>query len=113
MNEPRPTTISARPCDIDRASRTAGTPAPGPRRRCGENHRRGGVEVIPPVMLSNSKDVEPYLIGMLDLLDQVAHAVRRADRQARLVVCRCKAVDANLYYVVTCHVHHAQFGSVV
>ena len=46
-------------------------------------------------MLADPKNVQTNLVGMLDLFDQVPQALRRTDREARLVVRRCKTVDAN------------------
>jgi hypothetical protein len=49
------------------------------------------------VVFADSKDVQANLIGMFDLLDQVAQTIRRVDGKAGVVVCRCEAIDANLH----------------
>jgi hypothetical protein len=66
------------------------------RRRRGEDDRGSGVEVVLTVMFADAKDVQPHLIGVFDLFDQIPQALRRADREARLVVRRRETVDANL-----------------
>ena len=66
-------------------------------RRRAEDDRRSGIEEVPAVVLADPEEVQPDLIGMLDLFDQVSQAVRRADGTAGLVVRRCEAVDADLH----------------
>src|SRR3989442_14866859 len=65
------------------------------RRGC-ENDRGSGIEKFPTVMLADSKRVQANLIGVLDLLHQVAQPNRRVDRSAGVVVRRCEAVNADL-----------------
>ena len=50
------------------------------------------------MMLADSEDVEPDLIGVLDLLDQVAKAFRFTDRAARLVVRSREAVNSDFHW---------------
>ena len=50
---------------------------------------------------ADSKRVQPNLIGVLDLLHQVAQPVRRADRKTGVVVRGCEAVNSNLHSVDT------------
>src|SRR5256886_3826007 len=71
--------------------------APRSRRRRTENDRWGGIEVFAAVVLADAKDVQPDLIGMFDLLDQVAQTIRHADRNAGVVVRRREAIDADLH----------------
>src|SRR6185295_439705 len=67
-------------------------------RRCRrENQSWGGVEIFTTMVFADSEYVQPHLIGVLDLLDQVQQTLRRADGQAALVVCRCEAVDSDLH----------------
>jgi hypothetical protein len=49
------------------------------------------------VVFADSKHVQANLIGVLDLLDQVAQTVRCADRKAVVGVCRREAIDTNLH----------------
>jgi hypothetical protein len=51
------------------------------------------------VVLPDSKDVQPHLVGMFDLFDQVPHTVRRLDRTAGFVECRRETVNADLQRV--------------
>ena len=39
----------------------------------GKDHRRSGRNIIRPVMLAQTKDIEPDLIGEFDFLDQMPH----------------------------------------
>ena len=97
MNEPRPAMISARPPESRssvanswntrtgsselstvtalvrrmRSVRAAAAAEHDRRRRDGE---------VGPVVLADAEDVEPDLVGELDLLDQVAQPLRGADR---------------------------------
>ncbi len=48
-------------------------------------------------MFADSEDVQAGLIGMLDLFDQVAQLVRRADRMAGVLVRRREAIDSDLH----------------
>src|SRR5207247_44595 len=85
---------------IDRTQNRDGTreaDALRSRRRRRENHRRGGVEVLATVVFADSEYVQPRLLGMLDLLDQVQQTVRRADPEAALGVRRGKAIDTHLH----------------
>ena len=114
MDEPRPTTISARPRDSK--SRVANSwnkrtgsaalrtvtalvsrmcsvrAAAAPRMTVGAES-----EELAAVMLADPERIEPEPIGVLDLLDQVAETVGCADRKAVLGK-RCgEAVDANFH----------------
>ncbi len=66
-------------------------------RGSGENDGRSGVEKILAVMFADSEDIEPNLIGVLDLLDQVAQTLCRTELPAGLSVRCCKTVYANLH----------------
>jgi hypothetical protein len=57
----------------------------------------GGIEVLPTVVFADSKHVQANLIGMLDLFNQIAQAIRRAHRKTGVVVCRCEAIDTNVH----------------
>jgi hypothetical protein len=48
------------------------------------------------VVLADPEDVQANLIGVLDLLDQVAEAIRWAGREAGVGVGRREAVDPDL-----------------
>ena len=94
MNEPRPAMISARPPesrssvakswktrtgivgaeDADRAGQPDALRA---RRGRGEHDGRRGDGEVGPVVLADAEDVEPDLVGELDLLEQVAQPLRR------------------------------------
>ena len=96
MKEPRPAMISARPLDSrssvancwntrtgssDESTVTALVSlillgAFGGR---GENHRRRRGGVVGAVMLAQAEHVEADLVGKLDLFDQVAQPLMRAD----------------------------------
>ena len=94
MDEPRPTTISARPRDskssvansLEQPDRVGGAQhrhgareadALGARGRRAEDDGRGRVEELAAVVLADPERIQPEPIGVLDLLDQVAQAVRR------------------------------------
>ena len=49
------------------------------------------------MVFAYSKDVQTHLVGVLDLFDEVAHPIRRADGKAGLVERRCEAIDADLH----------------
>jgi len=49
------------------------------------------------MVLADAKDIESDPIGVLDLFDQLAHAVRGRDRPARLGVRRGEAVDSDFH----------------
>ena len=71
------------------------------RRRGAEDDRRRGIEEIALRWCSPMpKTIESDLIGVLDLLDQVAQAVRRTDRAAGVVMRRCEAIDADLHQTI-------------
>jgi len=53
------------------------------RRRRREHDSRGGDSELGPVVLADAEDVQSDLIGELNLLEQVAQPLRRADRPAR------------------------------
>src|SRR5439155_11417050 len=62
-----------------------------------ENNGRGGIEELAAVVLPNAKRIQPQLIGVLDLLDQIAQTVGCADRAAVLGE-RCReAVDTDFH----------------
>jgi hypothetical protein len=65
-----------------------------------ENHRRGGVEVLATVVFADSEYVQPHLIGMLDLFDQIQETVGRAYLTAALCVCCSEAIDTNLHLIL-------------
>jgi len=67
------------------------------RRGRAEDHGRSGVEELAAVVLSNAKRIQPELIGVLDLLDQIAQTVGCADRAAVLGERRREAVDADFH----------------
>ena len=71
------------------------------RRRRAEDDGGGGVEVLGAVVLADSEDVQPDLIGVLDLLDQVAQPIRRRDLAAGVGVRGREAVDADLHHAAT------------
>ena len=50
------------------------------------------------MVLADSEDIQSYLIGVLDLLDQVSKTFRRADRTTGVIVRRREAVDSDLHY---------------
>jgi hypothetical protein len=50
------------------------------------------------VVFADSECVQPDLIGMLDLLDQVAQTVGCADRKTVVVEGRGEAIDADLHW---------------
>src|SRR5438445_11698451 len=99
MNEPRPTTISARPWDTRSSVANSWNTRTGSaalstvtalvrrirrvRAAAGsEEHRWSRVEVLLAVMFSDPEGVKPDAFRVLDLLDQVTHALGRADRDA-------------------------------
>ena len=102
MKEPRPAMISARPLDSrssvancwntrtgssDESTVTALVSLMLLRAfgRRGKDHRRRRGGVVGPVMLAEPEHVEPDLVGKLDLLDQVAQPLMRADVRRALV----------------------------
>jgi len=76
--------------------RTRETDAPRACRRGREDDGGRGVQEVLPVVFSDSKDIEPDLIGELDLFDQFAQALRWGERPAVLRVCRGKTINADL-----------------
>ena len=92
MDEPRPTTISARPSrqQIERrellkdthrvggAQHGDGARQPDAPGACGsgaENDRRRGIQVLLTMVLADAEDIETDLVRMLNLLDQVAQSL--------------------------------------
>ena len=90
MNEPRPAMISARPPVIRSSVAKSWKTRTGSSelitltalvrrmrfvraRRGGEHDRGRGDDEVRPVVLADAEDVEPDLVGQLDLLEQVAH----------------------------------------
>ena len=68
------------------------------RGRGGEHDGRRGDGEVGPVVLADAEDVEPDLVGELDLLDQVAEALLRAEDGARRVGrALSEGVDAELH----------------
>ena len=67
------------------------------RRGGGENHCRGGIEEVLAMMLADAEHIQPDLVGVLDLLNEVAQALRGTQRSAGLVVCRGETVDSQLH----------------
>jgi hypothetical protein len=49
------------------------------------------------VVLTDTEDVEPYLVGVLDLFDQVSKTLSWAERTAGLVMCRSKTINADFH----------------
>ena len=99
MNEPRPAMISARPPDSRSSvanswkTRTGSSelstvtalrqPDPlGARGRRGEHDRGRRDREVRPVVLADAEDVQPDLVGELDLLEQVGQPLLGADRAA-------------------------------
>src|SRR5258708_7134138 len=68
-----------------------------PCRRRSQNDRRRRVEVLLAVMFADSKHVEPDLVGVFDLLNQIAQALRPADREAGVVICCRETIDSNFH----------------
>ena len=94
---------------IGRAQHRHGARQPdalGARRRRGEDHRRGGVEELLAMVLADPEHIEPDLVGVLDLLDQVAQALRRADarlaRRKRRRSYRCRSAFSEVELRSTC-----------
>src|SRR5438093_6871653 len=50
----------------------------------GEDHRGSRVEELFAMVLPYPEYIEPDLIGVFDLFEQIAHAIRLTDREARL-----------------------------
>jgi len=48
------------------------------------------------MMFSDSENIEPDLVGVLDLLNQMTQALRRAERPAGVIVRRRKTINADL-----------------
>ena len=103
MNEPRPTMISARPPEsrssvancwksrigivrAENGDRAREPDALRPRRGRREHDGRSGDGEVGPVVLADAEDVEPDLVGELDLLHELAQALLRAD----LALARCR-----------------------
>ena len=97
MNEPRPAMISARPPESRSSVAKSWKTRTGSSElstvtalvsrirlrafRGGGEHDRGrGHDEVRPVMLADAEDVEADLIGELDLLHQIAKALRRSIR---------------------------------
>ncbi len=66
-------------------------------RRGGENDGRRRVEILLAMVLADAEHVQPDVIGLLDLFDEVAKTICWADRETRFVVRRGEAVDADLH----------------
>lgn len=49
------------------------------------------------MVFADAKRVQPNLIGVFDLFDQVAQTLRRADRTAGVIVCRREAINADFH----------------
>ena len=111
MNEPRPAMISARPSgdQVERrevledahgivggehADRAGQPDALGARGRRGQHDRGRGDGELRPVVLAHAEDVEPDLVGELDLLEQVRHPL--LDGEVR-VGQLAERVDAELH----------------
>src|SRR2546428_12054507 len=76
----------------------------GARGGSGKDDRRRGHDELGAVMLADPEDVEPDLIGELDLLEESADPLRRADRSTGPRVGRslAEAVDAELHEGQVC-----------
>ena len=96
MNEPRPAMISARPPESRSSVAKSWKTRTGSSElstetalvsrivfvraaRGGEHDRRRGDGEVGPVVLADAEDVEPDLVGELDLLEQVAQPLLGAD----------------------------------
>ena len=94
MNEPRPAMISARPPESRSSVAKSWKTRTGsselstvtalvrrillrPRGGRGEHDRRRGDGEVGAVVLADAEDVEPDLVGELDLLEQVAQPLAR------------------------------------
>ena len=77
--------------------RTGETYAARSCRRGAENDGRSGVEEVLTMMFADSEDIESDLIGVFDLLEQVAQALRWTDRTAGVIVRRREAINADLH----------------
>jgi hypothetical protein len=73
------------------------TYATGSRRSCGKNDWGSRVQEILAVVLADSEDIESNLIRVLDLLDEVAQALRFADRAAGFIVRSGEAVNTDFH----------------
>src|SRR5450755_3928619 len=71
----------------------------GSGRRRRQDDGGGGVEKLAPVVFADSEDVETDLVGVFDLLEQIAHAGDRAegDTCSGVWKYRCEAVNADLH----------------
>ena len=49
------------------------------------------------MVLADSEDIEPNLVGVFDLLDEVAQALRCAERPAAVRVRGGEAIDSDLH----------------
>jgi hypothetical protein len=49
------------------------------------------------MVLTDTKRVQPHLVGVFDLLDELSQTVRRIHRTAVLVERGCETVDPNLH----------------
>jgi hypothetical protein len=49
------------------------------------------------MVLADPEDVQPYLIGVLDLLDEIVEMVGRGCGHVPLAMRRCEAVNADLH----------------
>src|SRR5712692_2538219 len=52
------------------------------------------------MVLADPEHIQTYLIGVLDLLEQIAHAIGRACRDVRLTDRRRETVNANFHVAV-------------
>ena len=69
------------------------------RGRRGQNHDRRGIQKLRPVMLADAENVEAHVVGKLDLLEQMLHALHGTERETcgRVGDSRCEAVDPDLH----------------
>src|SRR5207249_386342 len=101
MNEPRPTTISARPPEMrssvaklwnTRTGSAALSTATALVRRMRFVRAAAAARITAGAESRNSlrwwspipEDIQSDLVGVLNLLEQIAHAIRQADRDVRL-----------------------------
>jgi hypothetical protein len=64
-----------------------------------ENHRRGGIEQLAAMVFADAEGVQPDLVGVFDLLNQLPQTLRRIHSTAVLVECGGETVDPDLHRV--------------
>ena len=130
MNEPRPTTISARPRDSRSSvancwksrtgsialstvtalvSRMRRVRAAAAARMIG----RGRIQVFLAMVFADAEDVEPDLVGMFDLLQQLAHSGQPGpqtgwSRCRRRRSCRCQSAREPPIFIFSIHLERSR-----